>query len=175
MAGTKTAAQEAAEKAKKLAGDTDKKEGEKKVEEKKPNETPSQKIASDKIRGNSDIQKLIASAQLPGKQKNAPLERYLEFINTDLKEKNVGIFLKSVNNNDNTIFANNQLLDPSISLPLDFDPVIFKSIMRMYITGTYMSSVKMNDPANITIITNSIQKIIFNNTTLSQAVEQIQK
>lgn len=137
-------------------------------------ETPSQKTASDKIRANPELKALLDPAKLTGKKKNAPLEKYITFINTDLKDKNADIFYKSADNNHN-IFSNTNLLDPSISLPADLDPVIFKSIMRMYITGTYMSSIKMDEPANVAIIRTQIGKVTAQNPTLSQAIEQIQK
>ncbi len=114
-----------------------------------------QKSISDKIRTNSEFKTFIDSASLPGKKKNANLDKYLSFINTDLKDKSAEAFYNPKDKN-HSIFINTNLVDPSIVLPPDFDPAIFKNIMRMYITGTYMSNVKMNDPANLAIIKTSI-------------------
>ena len=133
-----------------------------------------QKSISDKIRTNSEFKTFIDSASLPGKKKNANLDKYLSFINTDLKDKSAEAFYnpKDINH---SIFINTNLVDPSIVLPPDFDPAIFKNIMRMYITGTYMSNVKMNDPANLAIIKTSIWKVTQANATLAKATELIQQ
>jgi hypothetical protein len=137
-------------------------------------ETDWQKLISDKIRELPEFKKIIESASLPGKKNNASLDKYLSFINNDLKDKNAEVFYKPKDSN-HSIFTASPLLDTSIALPPGFDPMIFKSIMRMYLTGTYMPSTKMDEPANVDIIKKAFWKVTSENPTLSQALGLIQK
>jgi hypothetical protein len=101
-------------------------EGEKK-------ETVGQKYISDKIRG-SEFKKLFDSEKWKQKNKNAPLQQYLDFINFDIADKPVSIFFAP----DTSVFDNDKPIDSSITLPAHFELPIFKSLMRMYLTGEYM-------------------------------------
>jgi hypothetical protein len=101
-------------------------EGEKK-------ETAGQKYIGDKIRG-SEFKKLFDSEKWKQKNKNAPLEQYLDFINFDIADKPVSIFFAP----DTSVFDNDKPIDSSVTLPSHFEIPIFKSLMRMYLTGEYM-------------------------------------
>lgn len=155
----KTAAEEATEKAKKLAediGSTEEKKDAAKKEE--PKETESQKPISNKIRTSPEFKAILDPTKLAEKKKNGDIEAYLNFINTDLKNINTDRFVNP-KNSEHSIFSIKSSLDPSIILPPNLDPAVLKSVMRMYMTGTYMSEVKMSEPANITIRTDKIKKI----------------
>ncbi|MBC7503920.1 TrbC/VirB2 family protein [Candidatus Gracilibacteria bacterium] len=170
----KKATEKATEKAKKLAGgagsaDGDTEEAIKATKKEESKETESQKSISDKIRNSPEFNKILAPAKLAEKKKNANIEDYLKYINTDLKNTKTDMLIKPANN-DHNIFSQKSSLDPSIILPSNFDPAIFKSMMRMYITGIYMSEIKMNEVENIAIIKEKIGKIPKDSPTLHEAI-----
>jgi hypothetical protein len=137
-----------------------------------PTETISQKSISDKIRNSPELKSILDPTKLAGKKKNGTIEDYLKFINTDLKDTNTDIFLGKT---DASVFSRKSMIDPSINLPTNLDPAVFKNIMRMYITGAYMSEMKMDDPANVAIIKTQIAKIPNGSSSLSEAITAIHK
>jgi hypothetical protein len=142
---TKKLAEEAAEKAKKLAGWTgsteEKKDGDKKEE---PKETSSQKSAADKVRTDTRIKERLEKQK--GKKKDGVLEDYIKFISNTCGDKKMEVFLSRKWATDDTIsvFADSSNLDKSIALPANLDPLIFKDIMRLYITGISMPNSELS-------------------------------
>lgn len=100
-----------------------------------PQETPSQRTASDLVRNDQRIKDRLEKQK--GKSKNATLDEYIDFINKDCKEKKMEVFLPRQWANDDSIsiFADSSNIDKSIALRPNLDPLIWKDIMRLYITG----------------------------------------
>jgi len=122
-----------------------------------PEEAPTQKAVSDTIRKNDDIQKLMTQQQ--HKKHNGALEDYLKYINTNLKDTKIDL-LWTIEDREKNIFYPSRKLHESIILPSNLDPVIFKRIMRMYITGIDMPDKEVNNQKNIGIIKEKLQKIL---------------
>ena len=122
-------------------------------------ETPHQKSISDKIRTSPEFKLILDPTKLAWRdKKNGDIDTYLSFINKDLKDRNTDVFV-SPKNKEHNIFSKKSSLDSSIILPPNLDPAVFKSVMRMYMTGAYMSEIKMSESANMAIITEKIKKI----------------
>ena len=103
------------------------------------------------------------------------MAEYLEFINTN-KHFPITYFLKTSANEDISIFSTKPSLDPRITLPSNFDPLIFKDIMRLYLTGISMPRSELNTTYKqySTSITPWEQKFSYTDT-LGEAISKIYK
>lgn len=129
-------------------------------------ESPTQKKISDKIRNNEEFKKIFEKEKTKNK---ATLDDYLLFINKDLG----GVKVSTLLSNTNSVFAENTSLDASIKLPNNFNSAIFRNIMRMYFTGTYISEFKIQDENNINTRKAALAKIPSMDTSLSDAINKI--
>lgn len=165
-----------------VSGEPEKEEA-KKNEEKKENngtitktkETPlegeAQKIASDPIRQSPEFQKQLDPERIKNSRYKANMEEYLKYINQNLKDTPINTII-APKDKKNGIFYDGPSLEQNI--PENMDPTIFKTMMRMYFTGQYITSSKLSTNEFDKLITEKIRKA-WNNPRLSEAIFNIQK
>lgn len=115
-----------------------------KVETNTENLTVAQKEATDRVLvANAEyVKKVDAVSEKNNKPK---IEEYVKFINSsDFQEKKISqlFYLKDQGKN---IFLNELVLEGSLWIPDKFEPLLFKKILRTYLTGTY----KIDDTQNV--------------------------
>lgn len=88
-------------------------------------------MATDKVKSDPRIKTLFDVSR---DKKTATFDTYVEFINTQLKDKPLSSLVSPVNPK-NSIFSLTALLDESIMVPPDMDGVILKDMLRLYLTG----------------------------------------
>ncbi|EKE29626.1 MAG: hypothetical protein ACD_2C00133G0002 [uncultured bacterium (gcode 4)] len=109
-----------------------------KIELKTENLTESQKSATNMvIKDNSIVDLTKNFAEKNKKWKNWKIEEYLNFINSPEFQNKTAQTLFYTKDQTQNIFMNEGSLDPSIALPANLDPAIFKKVMRQYLTGQF--------------------------------------
>lgn len=134
-----------------------------------PKLSPSQERAVDKVKSDSRIKTLF---DIPREKKATKLDTYLEFINTQLKDKPLAVLICPANPK-NSIFSVTGSLDESVTVPSDMDGVILKDILRLYLTGVSIPSSVLTQDTYKPMIETSARKYDTQKDTLISAIQKV--
>lgn len=112
---------------------------EKKEENKEEKLTTSQQALHDKLLANPDIKNKVNAFATEEKKKGSAgktgtLEHYAEFISSPKFQELKPEYLFFNENHADSVFSLNPSLSSHVSLPSNLDPMVFKRVMRAYLT-----------------------------------------